>query len=155
MARGEGGDEATTISLSTLLDEARQLSPAPERVRCRVAPSAETRSLHAPRRALLQVLRSLLANALVAAPDATVELTAETSDETARIVVYDEGEGMDEELLEVAGEQPMSSRQGLGVGLFVGRAVLERLGGTMEIESAPGRGTRVTLRLPLVEPEAS
>ena len=92
---------------------------------------------------------------IVAAPDATVELTAETSDETARIVVYDEGEGMDEELLEVAGEQPMSSRQGLGVGLFVGRAVLERLGGTMEIESAPGRGTRVTLRLPLVEPEAS
>ena len=78
-----------------------------------------------------------------------------TPDETARIVVYDEGEGMDEELLEVAGEQPMSSRQGLGVGLFVGRAVLERLGGTMEIESAPGRGTRVTLRLPLVEPEAS
>lgn len=154
VARGEGGDDATTISLPALLNEARKLSPAPERVHCRVTPDAETRALHAPRRALLQVLRSLLANALVAAPDATVELAVETSAENALIVVHDDGEGMNRELLELAGEQPLSSRQGLGVGLFVGRAILERLGGTMEIDSAPGRGTRVTLRLPLAEREA-
>lgn len=155
VARGEGGEEASTIPLPTLLDEARRMSPDPERISCRLSREAERHALHAPRRALLQVLRSLLANALRASPGSPVELSADTVDATACIVVHDEGEGMDEELLEVAGEQPLSSRQGLGVGLFVGRAILERLGGTMEIDSAPGEGTRVTLRLPLAEPEGT
>ncbi len=38
---------------------------------------------------------------------------------------------------------------GRGVGMDAVRRAVETLGGTIELESAPGRGTRVTLRLPL------
>ncbi|MEZ4446560.1 MAG: ATP-binding protein [Polyangiaceae bacterium] len=149
VARGES-EEVTPIPVAELLDEARGLSEEPSRVRCRVAASAKARSILAPRGALVQVLRSLIANALRADARAPVELSAEASADQARIRIHDRGEGMAPELLEVVGEAPLSSRQGLGVGLFVGRAILERLGGTMTIDSTPGRGTCVTLELPLV-----
>lgn len=38
---------------------------------------------------------------------------------------------------------------GRGVGMDVVRANIERIGGTIDVESAPGQGTRVTLRVPL------
>jgi len=38
---------------------------------------------------------------------------------------------------------------GLGVGLAVCRSIVSRLGGSIALESEPGRGTRVTVRLPV------
>ncbi|GAC1576913.1 MAG: hypothetical protein NVS3B5_08710 [Sphingomicrobium sp.] len=38
---------------------------------------------------------------------------------------------------------------GRGVGMDVVRSNIERIGGTVEIDSTPGRGTRMTLRVPL------
>ena len=38
--------------------------------------------------------------------------------------------------------------RGLGGGLALARRVVERLGGRIEIDSVPGRGTRVYLHLP-------
>jgi len=43
----------------------------------------------------------------------------------------------------------VSDVSGRGVGMDVVRTNIERLGGTVEIESAPGEGTRINLRLPL------
>lgn len=57
-----------------------------------------------------------------------------------RLTVVDEGRGFDPGLLE--------ARRG-GFGLFSIRERLEPLGGDMQVDSAPGRGTRITLRLPL------
>jgi signal transduction histidine kinase len=36
----------------------------------------------------------------------------------------------------------------MGLGVFLARAVIERLGGALSFESAEGRGTCVTVRLP-------
>ncbi len=44
--------------------------------------------------------------------------------------------------------------QGMGLGLFLARSVVERLGGTLAIESELGKGTTTTLRLPLAAIEA-
>jgi signal transduction histidine kinase len=41
-----------------------------------------------------------------------------------------------------------TKRGGLGLGLALARAVVTRLGGAIELASAPGRGTVVTVRLP-------
>lgn len=151
VARGEGSDAAEPIAITELLAEAKRLAPEPDRVHCSVAAAAEPAQVLAPRGALLQVMRGIVANAQQAAPESTVRLVAEVGDGRARIAIHDEGPGMAAELVERAGEEPVVSRQGLGVGLFVGRAILERLGGTMTIDSRPGRGTSVTLSLPLSE----
>jgi two-component system sensor histidine kinase RegB len=42
----------------------------------------------------------------------------------------------------------------MGLGLFLTRAVLERLGGSLAIESRCGEGTQVSLSLPAATPRA-
>jgi PAS domain S-box-containing protein len=67
--------------------------------------------------------------------------------------VEDNGPGMDEATLRTCFE-PFSATQGLGVesglGLWVVKRVVENYGGTIDVESAPGRGTRFLIRLPAV-----
>ncbi len=45
--------------------------------------------------------------------------------------------------------EKVTSISGRGVGMDVVRSNIERIGGAIEIDSTPGRGTRVTLRVPL------
>jgi two-component system sensor histidine kinase RegB len=44
---------------------------------------------------------------------------------------------------------------GLGVGLALSHATVERLGGELSLQAAPGRGTRVAFRLPLLAEKTS
>jgi two-component system sensor histidine kinase RegB len=41
--------------------------------------------------------------------------------------------------------------KGMGLGIFLARAVIERLGGQFSIRSSPGAGTTATLSLPTGE----
>jgi two-component system, chemotaxis family, sensor kinase CheA len=45
--------------------------------------------------------------------------------------------------------EAVTAISGRGVGMDVVRANIERIGGSVEIDSTPGRGTRITLRVPL------
>jgi PAS domain S-box-containing protein len=63
----------------------------------------------------------------------------------------DTGTGMDEETLEHATEPFFTTKgvgKGTGLGLAMVRGLTEQSGGTMTLESEPGKGTRVTLWLP-------
>ncbi len=82
------------------------------------------------------VVRELLFNiAKHAGTDrATVRLRRDGA--TAEVEVSDAGSGFD----------PAASAAGGGFGLYSVRRRLELLGGTLAVDSAPGRGTRVTLR---------
>ncbi|MYS70333.1 sensor histidine kinase, partial [Streptomyces sp. SID5926] len=65
--------------------------------------------------------------------------------------VVDDGTGFDPDAL------PPPDPEAGGFGLAAMRARLDALGGTLSIESAPGHGTALAARLPLVpptEPEA-
>jgi signal transduction histidine kinase len=63
-----------------------------------------------------------------------------------QLVVSDEGVGFDPARLASVGTS------GSGLGLFSLRERLEYMGGHIEIESAPGRGTRVTLLATVGQP---
>jgi signal transduction histidine kinase len=43
---------------------------------------------------------------------------------------------------------------GLGLGLYVSRQLVEALGGSIQLQSEPGLGTRFTVRLPLPQAAA-
>jgi two-component system sensor histidine kinase PilS (NtrC family) len=64
--------------------------------------------------------------------------------------LIDNGAGMDEQTLAKAFRAFYTTKQGgSGLGLPTARKIVEAHGGTIDVESAPGRGTRVTVRLGL------
>jgi signal transduction histidine kinase/ActR/RegA family two-component response regulator len=69
-----------------------------------------------------------------------------------RLVVADTGEGMDTETLARASEPFFTTKplgQGTGLGLAIARGFAEGSGGALAIVSDPGRGTKVSLWLPV------
>jgi two-component system, NtrC family, sensor histidine kinase HydH len=65
--------------------------------------------------------------------------------------VRDNGPGLSAEQLARVGQPFYTTKpRGLGVGLAMARRIVERAGGRLEIDSAPGRGTAVRLHLAAV-----
>ena len=93
--------------------------------------------------------------ALLEAGEITVT-TDKNTDETVRISVIDTGCGMDEETLAHALEPFFTARaegEGTGLGLSMVYGFIKQTGGDIQIESALGEGTRITLTLPLCCPD--
>ncbi|MFN2470456.1 MAG: sensor histidine kinase [Gaiellaceae bacterium] len=105
-----------------------------------------------------QILGNLLDNALKYSPSrGTVTITASAGDEGVRIDVCDEGAGVPESERELVFEkfyrldpQMRSGVGGTGLGLYIARELALRMGGRLELQSAPGAGStfRLTLRQP-------
>lgn len=98
-----------------------------------------------------QVLRSVLANALDAVPDlGRVTVAARVDHGTGHVLlsVRDDGPGLSAEQMARVGKPFFTTKnKGMGVGLALARRVLERNGGFLDIDSAPGEGTTVTIGL--------
>lgn len=106
--------------------------------------------LYADPDALHQLLVNLLLNAAQASlPGGGVWLTAERDGEGVRIVVEDEGEGMDENQQRRALDPFSTSRPGgSGLGLPIAERIAAAHGGRLSIDSTPGGGTTVRVWLP-------
>jgi len=67
------------------------------------------------------------------------------------IEVEDDGIGMDRETREKLFSLFFSSKgvKGTGLGLFISNKIIDKHGGTIEVDSEPGRGTQFLVRLPL------
>jgi signal transduction histidine kinase len=105
----------------------------------------------ADRAQLKQALLNLVQNALDAtAAGGIVRLSARAADGRAELIVCDDGPGMSAEQragLFVPGFT--TKAHGSGLGLTIVERIATDHGGTVAVESAPGRGTTFTLRLPL------
>ena len=92
---------------------------------------------------LFQAARELLFNVVKHAGISSARLNIRSRKDQLRIVVADDGSGFD------PSHQPSRQSGTVGYGLFSIRERLEQLGGHLEIETAPGRGTRVGLVVPM------
>ncbi|MEW6091060.1 MAG: MHYT domain-containing protein [Pseudomonadota bacterium] len=112
--------------------------------------------LLADHRRLRQVLLNLLSNAVKFTPDGgsvTVEAFGGPAGLTIRVT--DTGIGIAPEDIPVALERfgqidsdLARKYEGTGLGLPLSKCLMEHHGGTLEIESEPGRGTRVSVKFP-------
>jgi signal transduction histidine kinase len=114
-------------------------------------------------RALERVVHNLVNNALKYSPrggDVTARIdTAGSGPQWVIVTVTDEGLGIPGTDLPHIFEPYRRGRnvgqiRGTGLGLTGVKQVVERHGGTVDIDSAEGHGTRVTVRLPLHPPDA-
>jgi two-component system sensor histidine kinase HydH len=110
---------------------------------------ADLPAVRADAHAVEQVLHSVLCNAIEAAPlQGHIAVAAERVGPRVRLQVRDDGPGLTEAQRTLVGEPFFTTKpQGLGVGLALARRLLERQGGQLGIDSAPGRGTVVSITL--------
>ncbi|HKW23134.1 MAG TPA: ATP-binding protein [Ktedonobacterales bacterium] len=104
-----------------------------------------------------QVIVNLLTNAIKYSPEAnTVVVRLSADADRAEVAVQDFGMGIPKEYHERIFEQffqvtePRGSTfPGLGIGLYIARTIVERHGGRLWVESAPGLGSTFHFTLPL------
>ena len=97
-----------------------------------------------------QALLNLALNARQAMPKGgLLELQTRWRDGHAELDLIDNGAGMDEATVARIFDAFFSTKPaGSGLGLPTVRRIVEAHGGRIEVESAPGRGTRFTISLP-------
>ncbi|PHP68959.1 alkaline phosphatase [Zhengella mangrovi] len=101
-----------------------------------------------------QVLFNLLANAANFAPaGSTVSLEVAERGNQVAFIVHDDGPGMSAEILDQVFRRFSSTgggrRRGAGLGLSIVKSFVELHGGSVDIASAPEKGTTVTCLFPL------
>ncbi len=106
---------------------------------------------------VLQILHHLLGNALKFTPRGAITLElAPSAPDRLRVTVADTGIGMSAEQLDrvwLPFEQALGGldrpHPGRGLGLTIVRSLVSMMGGELSVDSAPGRGTRIAMDLPL------
>jgi signal transduction histidine kinase len=115
-------------------------------------------SLRADAARLQQVLLNLLTNAQKFTPDGgTITLSASATETAVTITVHDTGIGIAPEHAAIIFEPfrrvetgYARSQSGTGLGLALSRRLVELMGGTLTLESAPGTGSTFTVTLAAV-----
>ncbi|WP_029009817.1 hybrid sensor histidine kinase/response regulator [Azospirillum halopraeferens] len=155
--------------------EAGLIAPVPARVEldglmqrlhAEFAPVAATAGLRlttVPSRLVLEtdggllerVLRNLLSNALRYTRQGRVLFGVRRNGRTIRLEVWDTGIGIPDNQIDrifqdfyQVANPARDRREGLGMGLSIARRLIAMLGGTMEVRSAPGRGSCFAVLLP-------
>ncbi|MFP4317337.1 MAG: PAS domain S-box protein [Desulfovibrionales bacterium] len=129
-------------------------------------PDATPRIVHADAERVMQIVSNLLSNAIKFTDEGTVGLTVRTVAEDSEsyllcIAVSDTGIGIPEEkmksLFQVFTQLDSSyskRHKGSGLGLAISKRLAEIMGGTLEVESDPGKGSTFRFRFRVEKPAA-
>jgi PAS domain S-box-containing protein len=101
------------------------------------------------------LMKNLLSNAIKFSDrqknNPYVKITVQAGEEEARLTISDNGIGIHEKFLNDIFKmfyRASESENGTGLGLYIVKEVVEKLGGTIRVESYPGSGTTFLIRLP-------
>jgi signal transduction histidine kinase len=151
-----------SVDVPTVLgDVLLELEPDRRRVQLAIDPSLPRMVTDGQR--LGQITRNLIENALKFSPgDAIVRVTAVPEGGSLLLEVADRGPGIPpEELAHIferfhqVGGALRRKGQGLGLGLYIVRNIVEALNGTVAVRSTSGEGSTFSVRIPLVPVEES
>ncbi len=126
------------------------------RLTLEIATSDDVDKIVADEARLKQLIQKLLANAVgFSKPGDLVRLSCWLEDGDVIFAVEDRGVGIPKEQLDrvfdrFESRSHGSKHRGAGLGLSIVKSLVELHGGTLSIDSEPGKGTRVTVRLPQI-----
>jgi len=144
-------DVATTVSAAV---EGLKDRIAEARINLRTQVPDNIGMMIADEKRLRQVLFNLISNAVrYSEPDGVVDISCSREDDTVTFVVKDHGYGIPAEILSqvfnrFVGHDTGTRRQGAGLGLAIVKSFVELHGGSVDIQSAEGKGTTVTCVFP-------
>jgi putative PEP-CTERM system histidine kinase len=152
---GEASGRRSRVRLLSILQEAiercRGRSPEPL-----LAEGDERLHAQIDRDRFAMVAEHLIRNAQEAtAADGKVEVRAVREGGYAVITIEDNGCGMDADFVRTRLFRPFDTTKGskgMGIGAYQARTFVTDSGGSLEVESEPGRGTCITIRIPIAEP---
>jgi len=101
---------------------------------------------------ILEAFRNVVHNAMKAMPDGgalTIDCARSDDGREARITFTDTGVGMSAEQIQAAKSGFVTTQRGTGLGVLVSTLLLRAQNGNLDIASAPGKGTTVTITLPV------
>lgn len=105
---------------------------------------------------LEQVLTNLVTNATKygAGTPISVRVTSDESGQRVRIEVSDQGPGIPPQLVDTIFEPfkrgPTANHRGLGLGLYIVKNIVVSMGGSIRVDSHPGRGATFVVDLPVM-----
>ncbi len=151
--------ETSEIDINGLIREMVTLIE-PQAVEKKISLIAKTREelprLTSDRNKIRHILQNLIGNAVKFTEKGEVEVSAQTEGDYLKIRVKDTGIGIPEDQLpfifdEFRQVDSSTSRKygGTGLGLSIAKKYAHMLGGTIEVQSQPGKGSVFTLLLPL------
>jgi PAS domain S-box-containing protein len=126
-------------------------------VSIQIEPRSADTSVLVDRDRLVQVLTNLLSNAAKFSPSGGVVSILIRSDEDSVVIsVHDDGAGIPADFhsrvfqkFAQADSSDSRAKGGTGLGLSIAKTIVERLGGNITFESAPGKGTTFHINLPV------
>lgn len=114
---------------------------------------AESHSTILGDRTLTQAIMNILDNAADVSP-ADVVWDARWDDEKLTMEISDRGHGLSKDFKLQLGKAPLNDKeQGLGLGLFLSHAIIERFGGSVSLINREGGGMVTRMIIPLIPPE--
>jgi len=146
------------VAVADAVERCKSREPVPE-----FDNDAEDAQVWIDRERLTAVLAHLIRNAQEATDrDGHVSVKLGTSDTDVLIEISDDGCGMEPDFVRTRLFRPFDTTKGskgMGIGAYQARTFVAEAGGTLQVESEPGRGTVFAVRLPLdgrdVEPQSS
>lgn len=139
----------TPFSLRDCLDTLLTTQPPPDNVRLTISIPDDLPRVTGDSEQLQIVLSNLLRNAADAIEESgEITVTAELRDAEVHVRVRDTGKGISRDDLPKITEPLFTTKaRGIGLGLAITRAILEKHGSKLVVESVQGEGTTFTLRL--------
>jgi two-component system sensor histidine kinase HydH len=104
---------------------------------------------------LYQSFLNILINAMQAMPNGgCIEISISANEKIVTISFEDEGQGITEEVLDKIWDPFFTTKEmGTGLGLGVVKNIIESHGGSIQIQNRTSRGARVTVELPVEQPQ--
>jgi signal transduction histidine kinase len=122
------------------------------------APEGTEFAIRADSQSLRQLLLNVIDNAIKYSPDGgTIEIDARRANGRVTVTVHDEGPGVPPDKLDQLGLPFLSfadadmvdSKQSIGLGLCISRALVEAMDGEIRFDNRPERGFKVEITLPV------
>jgi signal transduction histidine kinase len=153
-----GQEEFNLLILKDKLEKLFKPQALPKNIDFSVHIKDENETVPISKNKLMQIAGNLLSNAIKFTPDngtVTVELSLVVAGETKKlsIRVKDSGIGMDDESIDcilhanAVSTDGTDGEKGFGFGLSLVKRLVDGLGGTLSIQSKPGKGTNFEVQL--------
>jgi two-component system sensor histidine kinase RegB len=152
-AAGEGrGEVPLRVPIAEIVADVTSRLAESRARRLHVRVNEGVDSIRVPKNAFVQVVLNLVTNAFDASNDeSAVDLVVDRREGLVSIEVVDRGSGMTEAELARAVEPFYTTKpegRGMGLGLYLSRAVAEQLGGSLTVDSTKGSGTTARVEVP-------